>query len=152
MLRGGAGEPQRAVRAGAVARLLRRLLRRVSDAELHDLAVAVEAFSRAPADLADGCELFPGQVQAAIGLMQNYVIQMDTGEGKTYALLPAAFALACQYRNVYIVCANDYLARRDATRTRRFWDFVGLIPESGPITATPASGPVGSSTLPCPTC
>ena len=51
---------------------------------------------------------------------------MDTGEGKTYAILPAAFALAIKYHRVYIVCANEYLALRDAKRTKSYWNFVGL--------------------------
>ena len=51
---------------------------------------------------------------------------MDTGEGKTYALLPAAFALAHKYGRVYVLCANSYLAFRDAKRTKKYWDYVGL--------------------------
>jgi len=94
--------------------------------DLRNVALGVEAFNWAPADLPEGSTLHPEQIDAAAALTQRYVLQMDTGEGKTYALLPAAFALACKHERVYILCANKYLARRDATRTRPFWDFAGL--------------------------
>ena len=90
------------------------------------IAVAVEAFRRAPADLPDGSKLYPQQIEAALGLTQPLLIEMDTGEGKTYACLPAAFALLLRYRKVYIICANEYLAWRDAKRTRRYWDYLGV--------------------------
>ena len=95
------------------------------------VAHGIEAFRRAPADLGVGAELYREQEQAAMALLQNTVIQMETGEGKTYALLPAAFALAVQHGTVYILCANEFLARRDAARTGRFWHFVGVIPGVG---------------------
>ena len=100
--------------------------RRASSLSLKRLALAIEAFKRAPADLPVGTALYSQQVQAASLLTRRCLIQMDTGEGKTYALLPAAFALACEYQQVYIVCANEYLAWRDAHRTRVFWDFTGM--------------------------
>jgi len=93
---------------------------------LRNLALGIAAFEHAPADLPDGVLLFPQQEDAAIALLSPQVLQMDTGEGKTYALLPAAFALACKYGRAYILCANDYLAWRDANRTRRYWEYVGL--------------------------
>lgn len=129
LLAGTADEPP----ASPLSRLFRALRRLVSGsaleaADVRSLAYAVEAFRRAPADLGPGAQLYREQEQAAIALLQNTVIQMDTGEGKTYALLPAAFTLATRYANVYILCANEYLARRDAARTRRYWEFVGITP------------------------
>lgn len=111
-----------------LAFLRKLILRPLSDGDLNALAHGIEAFRRAPADLEVGAQLYPEQERAALALMQNAVIQLDTGEGKTYAILPAAFALATRYAHVYIVCANDYLSRRDALRTRRYWDFLGIIP------------------------
>lgn len=91
------------------------------------LALGVESFARAPADLPDGSRLtHPQQTDAALALISRCVIQMNTGEGKTYAILPAAFALACRHRQCVIICANEYLAHRDAQRTSKFWSFVGL--------------------------
>lgn len=89
------------------------------------LAIGIAAFARCPADL-ENTELFPTQIKAAIALTSSCIIQMDTGEGKTYALLPAAFAHVCLYGRVYIACANDYLAHRDASRTKSYWDYVGV--------------------------
>ncbi|GAB6039814.1 preprotein translocase subunit SecA [Endothiovibrio diazotrophicus] len=91
-----------------------------------NLALGIEAFRRVPADLPAGSFLYREQVRAAVSLCGQVLIQMDTGEGKTYALLPAAFALACKHHQVYIVCANKYLAWRDAGRTRNYWNYVGL--------------------------
>jgi len=90
------------------------------------LAKGIAAFSRCPADLPDSPGLYPEQIQAAIVLTQRAVLQMDTGEGKTYALLPAAYALARKHGRIYVICANEYLAFRDATRTKNYWDYVGL--------------------------
>jgi hypothetical protein len=102
------------------------------------LALATECFARAPADLPPGSRLYPEQVQAALGLTYGALVEMDTGEGKTYAILPAAFALACTYFRVYILCATSYLAWRDASRTRPYWEFMGVQPgfcdeEAAPI-------------------
>lgn len=100
---------------------------RYSDEEIvYDLAVGIAAFNKCPADLPSGSELYTEQIQAAIVLTQRAVLQMDTGEGKTYALLPAAFALSRKYGKVYVVCANSYLAFRDANRTKNYWDYVNL--------------------------
>jgi hypothetical protein len=93
--------------------------------QLRYLALAVESFRHHPADLPAGSQLYPHQVRAAIALTQPSALQMDTGEGKTYAALPAAFALACEFGRVYIICANRYLAWRDAGRTQPFWASMG---------------------------
>jgi preprotein translocase subunit SecA len=91
------------------------------------VALGVEAFRRAPADLPRAV-LYPEQVRAALALTERCVVQMETGEGKTYALLPAAFALCCAYHRVYVVCSSAYLAQRDAKRTMEFWRFAGVQP------------------------
>lgn len=100
--------------------------RRTANAAVREkLAIGIAAFARCPADLED-TELFPGQIRAAIALTSPCILQMNTGEGKTYALLPAAFAHVCMYGKVYIVCASDYLAYRDAKRTAPYWKYVGV--------------------------
>ncbi|MFL5541250.1 MAG: hypothetical protein ACJ8J0_19845 [Longimicrobiaceae bacterium] len=97
-------------------------------ATVRNVALGVEAFARAPADLEPGARLYPEQIRGAMALTQRALVQMDTGEGKTYALLPAAFALACKHGRVFVVCANEYLAWRDATRTRPYWELLGIEP------------------------
>ena len=101
-------------------------IRGIDEVIIYDLALGIAAFNRCPADLPLGSELYPEQIQAAMVLTQPAVLQMDTGEGKTYAVLPAAFALARKYGRVYVVCANSYLSFRDAGRTKSYWDYVGL--------------------------
>ena len=93
---------------------------------LDNVALAIEGFSRAPADLPPGTQLYPEQVRASIALTQSCVLQMSTGEGKTYALLPAAYGLTCKHGRVFVLCANSYLAWRDAKRTSRFWEYMGV--------------------------
>jgi preprotein translocase subunit SecA len=91
------------------------------------LALAAEAFSRfPPADLPRGSRLSDEQVLAAAYLMAGSLVQMDTGEGKTFAISTAAFALLRLYERVYVVTANEYLASRDARQTAHFWHSVDV--------------------------
>jgi len=90
------------------------------------IALGVEAFRRAPADLPPDSALYPEQIRAATALTMRTAVEMETGEGKTYAILPAAFALACRHSRVYVVCASEHLAWRDANRTRNYWQLVGV--------------------------
>jgi len=73
-----------------------------------------------------GSQLFDEQVDTAIHLLRGAFVQMDTGEGKTYALMTAAYVLACHYGRTYVLCANAYLAQRDWRRTQEFWRASGL--------------------------
>lgn len=62
-----------------------------------------------------GERMFPVQLATAIVLHRRKLAQMNTGEGKTLAAVPAAFLNSLTGRGVHILTANDYLARRDAT-------------------------------------
>jgi preprotein translocase subunit SecA len=90
------------------------------------IALGAEAFRRAPADLPAGSVLFKQQLQAAVAITQQCLVQMNTGEGKTYAILPGALSLLARHGKVYVICANDYLAERDAKRTKSYWNFLGI--------------------------
>jgi preprotein translocase subunit SecA len=144
------GPPPRS-RALWLRRLLLALLARqaIDPLTRRNIALGVEAFHRAPADLPEGSLLYETQVRTAVALTQGALVEMALGEGKTYAILPAAFALACRYGQVYVVCANEYLAWRDATRTRRYWELVGMVPGLGRTGSSPAewSRPVIYTTL-----
>ena len=61
-----------------------------------------------------GYSLFPTQLRCAEALLNGRIVEMQTGEGKTLAAVPAAAALARELRGVHILTANDYLAQRDA--------------------------------------
>ena len=73
------------------------------------LSTAVRAAERAL-----GLTLFPSQIQCAQALLRGSIVEMETGEGKTLAAMPAAALLAQAGKGVHILTANDYLAKRDA--------------------------------------
>ncbi|MCA9054804.1 MAG: hypothetical protein KDA75_13275 [Planctomycetaceae bacterium] len=84
-----------------------------------------------------GIQLYDVQLLAGEALSTGCVAEMQTGEGKTYAItLPACwFALAGE--GVHVVTANAYLAQRDLELLRPVYECLGLtaalLPErSGP--------------------
>lgn len=62
-----------------------------------------------------GITLYPEQIIAALNLIQNKIIEMHTGEGKTYAGVIAAIIMIKleQKQHIQIITTNDYLAHRD---------------------------------------
>lgn len=78
-----------------------------------ELASALRRASAA-AETALGLTLFPTQHACAQGLLAGRIVEMQTGEGKTLAAMPAAAVLAATGHGVHVLTANDYLARRDA--------------------------------------
>jgi preprotein translocase subunit SecA len=66
------------------------------------------------------------QMMAGWGLLQGRLIEMATGEGKTFAAaLPAATVALAGYP-VHVVTVNDYLAARDAAELEPLYRFLGL--------------------------
>src|SRR3954453_20288846 len=61
-----------------------------------------------------GLEMFDVQLHGALALANGRIAQMQTGEGKTLAAVPAVIWLAKAGRGVHVMTVNDYLARRDA--------------------------------------
>jgi preprotein translocase subunit SecA len=99
----------------------------LSERDGEAVALAAEAFTRfPPLNVPPGSRLHPGQVLAAVQLLRGAVVQMDTGEGKTFAISTAALALLRLYDRVYVVTANEYLAARDAVKTEPFWTRLGI--------------------------
>lgn len=97
------------------------------DADAGALALTLEAFSRFPPEpLSRGAELYDQQVLAAVHLMIGSLVEMDTGEGKTFAIMAAALALLRRYRQVVVVTANPYLAARDAAQCGVFWGALNI--------------------------
>lgn len=66
------------------------------------------------------------QLLAARALLDNRLVEMATGEGKTAAIALAAAVAALGRTPVHVVTANDYLAQRDADRLRPFFALLGL--------------------------
>src|SRR5438477_8109229 len=73
-----------------------------------------------------GLVMFDVQLQGALALAGGKIAEMQTGEGKTLAAVPAVVWYAKQGRGVHVMTANDYLARRDAEWMGGLYKFLGL--------------------------
>ena len=84
-------------------------------------ALVTEAASRTL-----GMRHFPVQLMAGWALLQGRLVEMATGEGKTFAAtLPAATVALAGYP-VHVITVNDYLASRDAQEMGPLYRFLGL--------------------------
>jgi preprotein translocase subunit SecA len=70
--------------------------------------------------------MFDVQLQGALALASGKIAEMQTGEGKTLAAVPAIAWYAKQRQGVHVMTVNDYLARRDAGWMRGIYEFLGL--------------------------
>jgi len=73
-----------------------------------------------------GLTLFDVQMQGALAMQQGHIAEMQTGEGKTLAAVPAVVWYALGGRGVHVLTANDYLARRDALWMGEIYQWFGL--------------------------
>ncbi|HEY6390727.1 MAG TPA: DEAD/DEAH box helicase, partial [Bryobacteraceae bacterium] len=73
-----------------------------------------------------GLEMFDVQIQGALALANGKIVEMQTGEGKTLAAVPAVVWLAKSGAGVHVMTVNDYLARRDAKWMGGIYEFLGL--------------------------
>lgn len=73
-----------------------------------------------------GLEMFNVQLQGSLALAEGRIAEMQTGEGKTLAAVPAAAWLARNRRGVHLMTVNDYLARRDAAWMGGIYRLLGL--------------------------
>jgi preprotein translocase subunit SecA len=91
-------------------------------------AALVETFALAAVIAARvlGLQMFDVQILGALVLQRGHIAEMQTGEGKTLAAVPAALWYARKGRGTHVLTANDYLARRDATWMRGIYDWFGL--------------------------
>ena len=91
-------------------------------------ADVVETFALAAAIAARvlGLQMFDVQILGALALQRGHIAEMQTGEGKTLAAVPAAIWYARKGRGTHVLTANDYLARRDAKWMRGIYDWFGL--------------------------
>jgi len=99
-----------------------RALRATTRAELAEsLALAREASRRTL-----GLTPFPVQLMGAAAILDEMIAEMKTGEGKTLVIALAAAMAAREGRGVHIAVPNPYLAQRDATTMRAFYEFLGF--------------------------
>jgi preprotein translocase subunit SecA len=73
-----------------------------------------------------GLQMFDVQLQGALALTAGRIAEMQTGEGKTLAAVPAVVWCARSGEGVHVLTANDYLARRDAEWMRGIYGWFGL--------------------------
>jgi preprotein translocase subunit SecA len=73
-----------------------------------------------------GQEMFDVQLRGALALTEGRIAEMQTGEGKTLAAVPAAICYARTGPGVHVMTVNDYLARRDAQWMRGIYEYFGL--------------------------
>ena len=73
-----------------------------------------------------GEDMYDGQLRGALALARGSIAEMQTGEGKTLAAVPAVAWFARERRGVHVMTANDYLARRDAIWMGDIYRTLGL--------------------------
>lgn len=84
-----------------------------------------------------GITLFDTQISAAKSMTDGKIIELLTGEGKTFAAVVAAIYFFTQGKSTHILVFNDYLANRDYTDNLPIFEFcsisLGCISENSPI-------------------
>jgi preprotein translocase subunit SecA len=111
---------------------MRQALARVSDDQLRDVAARASglpelmAAAAAAAARVLGQEMYDVQLRGALALARGGIAQMQTGEGKTLAAVPAVAWLARERKGVHVMTVNDYLARRDARWMGDIYRLLGL--------------------------
>jgi preprotein translocase subunit SecA len=73
-----------------------------------------------------GQEMYDVQLRGALALARGAIAEMQTGEGKTLAAVPAIAWLARERQGVHVMTVNDYLARRDAAWMGAIYRVLGL--------------------------
>ena len=105
---------------------------RLSDAELRAAASNTEdlpgwiALAATAASRVLGQEMYDVQLRGALALARGSIAEMQTGEGKTLAAVPAIAWFAREHRGVHVMTVNDYLARRDAAWMGGIYRLLGL--------------------------
>jgi preprotein translocase subunit SecA len=101
---------------------------RAAAAAMDSTPAVVEVFALAAviAERVLGLRLFDVQLLGALALQRGHIAEMQTGEGKTLAAVPAVIWCALHRRGVHVLTANDYLARRDAAWMSGIYRWFGL--------------------------
>jgi preprotein translocase subunit SecA len=91
------------------------------DALAQSMAIVREASQRSL-----GMRHHDVQIVGGWALLQGWVAEMATGEGKTLVAALSASAAASTGAAVHVVTVNDYLAERDAEQNAPLFKFLGL--------------------------
>jgi preprotein translocase subunit SecA len=73
-----------------------------------------------------GLRMFDVQIRGALAMANGIIAEMQTGEGKTLAAVPAVAWMAKEGLGVHVMTVNDYLARRDAAWMGPIYKALGL--------------------------
>ena len=111
---------------GIPERYLELRRRRRKGAELSDLLPETYALVREASRRTINIHQWDVQVQAACALAEGRVLEMQTGEGKTFVAPLAACLYALDQRGVHVLTANDYLAGRDTKILQPVYNLLGL--------------------------
>jgi preprotein translocase subunit SecA len=92
------------------------------------LALAAESFAivREAAARTTGRRHFESQLMGGYGLLQGKLVEMATGEGKTFSATLPACTVALAGFPVHVITVNDYLAARDAEEMAPLYHYLGL--------------------------
>ncbi len=118
-------------------------LQKLSDGCLQSAACALrESFARADTPLATvteglglsvealrrsvGVELYDVQLMASLATSLGNVAEMQTGEGKTFSVAPAAILSALRGNAVHVATPNTYLAERDYALLSPVFEVLGI--------------------------
>ena len=93
----------------------------IDDALAQCMAIVREASQRSL-----GMRHHDVQIIGGWALLQGWVAEMATGEGKTLVAALSASAAASTGAAVHVVTVNDYLAERDAEQNAPLFKFLGL--------------------------
>jgi preprotein translocase subunit SecA len=111
-------------RRGELAKLADNELKAAGE-RAHDL-LEIVAVSAVVAARVLGLVMFDVQLRGALALAQGKIAEMQTGEGKTLAAVPAIVGYAKEGQGVHVMTVNDYLARRDTKWMGPIYEFLGL--------------------------
>jgi preprotein translocase subunit SecA len=105
----------------------KRLLRNGRATVFDDKTLAI-TFSLVAAALKShtGLDLRPTQLLAARAMLNGRLVEMATGEGKTYAAALAAATAALAGIPVHVMTSNEYLAKRDAQNLEPIYALLNL--------------------------
>lgn len=97
-----------------------------SGTPLDDLLVDAYSLVCEAAKRTLGLQPYDVQIMAAIALHERFLIEQQTGEGKTLSAVMPAYLNALTGEGVHVLTFNDYLAYRDAEWMGPVYRFLGL--------------------------
>lgn len=97
-----------------------------SGTPLNELLVDAYALVCEAANRKLGLRPYDVQIMAAIALHEGFLIEQQTGEGKTLSAVMPAYLNALTGEGVHVLTFNDYLANRDAEWMGPIYRFLGL--------------------------